>query len=99
MDIDNINITVRPSDKGDTKAIVNISYDDIEINGFRISKSKYDDNELWVQPPAYPSGGKYHKIFFLNNEAKWKQLEEKIIASYIGDTSGVPNLDIDDINF
>lgn len=71
-------------DEGDLKATVILQYKDIKIKGFRIVRSKYDNNDqnLWLQVPSYRTGNLYHKMFFIDNDETWKQLEEKILDAY-----------------
>lgn len=52
----------------------------IEINGFTIRNSKFDENDLWVQPPAF--GSKFAKSFFIKNKTLWAVVLEKIGREY-----------------
>jgi len=52
----------------------------VEINGFTIRESKYEENELWIQPPAF--GIKYAKSFFIKDKNIWSIVIEKIDRSY-----------------
>lgn len=51
----------------------------MEINGFTIRKSDFDD-ALWVQPPTF--GRNYAKSFFLNDKKLWEILTEKVERAY-----------------
>lgn len=75
---------IKIKDEGDLKATVILQYKDIKIKGFRIVRSKYENNDqnLWLQVPSYRAGNFYHKMFFLDNEESWKVLEAKILKEY-----------------
>lgn len=56
------------------------------IHGFRLSKSKYEDERLkedvWIQPPCYKNFENYKKIFYLENRELWAKLKELIFSEY-----------------
>ena len=71
----------------------------IEINGFTIKNSRYEETPLWIQPPTY-SPPKYLNAFYLKDEKVFKHLIDKIEREYLNkkekeeiDTS------LDDIDF
>jgi len=69
----------------------------IEINGFTIKKSQYDD--LWIQPPTY-SPPKFYKSFFVKNKKIYKKLLDEIERAYKNelDEQGISE-SIEDIGF
>lgn len=52
----------------------------IEINGFRISLSKFEG--VYVQPPSYNTGNRWQNSFWLTEKELWKELENKILEEY-----------------
>lgn len=75
---------IKIKDEGDLRAIVALQYKDIKIKGFRIVRSKYKNNEqeLWLQVPSYRTGNFYHKMFFVENENTWSEIEKKAFKVY-----------------
>lgn len=69
----------------------------IEINGFTIKKSQYD--ELWIQPPTY-SPPKFYKSFFVKDKRIYKRLLEEIERAYKNelDEQGITE-SLEDIEF
>ncbi|PIP31101.1 hypothetical protein COZ22_00800 [bacterium (Candidatus Howlettbacteria) CG_4_10_14_3_um_filter_37_10] len=69
--------------QNDLKGIAQVTFaGGLEVNGFRITKSKFPDKQLYVQPPSYLSKKGYTKCFYLRDEDLWKRLEEKIEEVY-----------------
>jgi len=67
------------------KAIISLDFGDFIVKGFRLMVSEFENKQgdkLWLTPPSYPGGGKYHPIFFMPDKSLWEQLENKILAEY-----------------
>jgi|SRR3989338_1629430 len=85
INTNDIQVKIKFVDQEKLKAIISLDFGDFTIKGFRVMKSDYkNDNgeELWLTPPAYLGGGKYHPIFFMPNKERWKELEKKIWEEY-----------------
>ena len=96
MNIDDISVEIRTTEKGKMKGVVQIKYLDPEKNGFRLSGFKIltgnystgfkdkDENDLWVAPPSFPDQvtGKLINTFFMP-EVLWKKLQNKILNQYL----------------
>jgi len=84
IDINEVSHVIKIKDEGKLRATLILQYKDLKIKGFRIVRSKYENNEqeLWLQVPSYFAGGRYHKMFFLENEESWKILETRVFKSY-----------------
>lgn len=52
----------------------------IEINGFTVRVSKYDEQEYWIQPPTF--GPKYNKSFWIDDKKLWRELTERVERHY-----------------
>jgi len=49
------------------------------IKGFRVGFSNYEENPIWVQEPSIKMYGKYHSIFFIEDQSCWEKIKEMII--------------------
>ncbi len=84
INFDEIRIKVKITE-GKIKAIVSLDFGDFIVKGFRIQESQYENTrgqKLWLTPPAYLGGGRYHPIFFAPDKAVWEKLEAQIWDSY-----------------
>lgn len=85
LNIEEVEVRVKVIENRELRAIISLNFGDFVVKGFRISVSRYDNEkgeQLWVVPPSYQSGGKYHPMFFIPNKELWKKLEEKIVNEY-----------------
>lgn len=87
MIIDDVSVKVKivGSDKLLAQAQV-IFGDLIETKGWRIMPShvahpKFQE-KLWIQPPVYKAGFKWHPLVFVTDELLYGQIEEKIYNTY-----------------
>lgn len=55
------------------------------IKGFRVGKSKYEEEPIWVQEPSYNTYGKWNPIFFLENKYDWEELKHEIVAACLSE--------------
>lgn len=91
--IENAVVTINPVNRGNLYATAIIKVPDVfTIKNFTISKSDYLNNNLnekiWIQPPSYKDvGGKYQKLFFLENKDFWSEIEKIIYRSYLAKIS------------
>lgn len=85
VDIENIIVKVKLTE-GKLKAIVGLDFGDMVLRGFRIQESQYQDdkgqNQLWVTPPAYQGGGRYHPMVFFPDKELWERIQAKILEAY-----------------
>ena len=84
IDFNEIRIKVKITD-GKVKAIICVDFGDFIVKGFRIQESQYDNSrgqKLWLTPPAYLGGGRYHPIFFAPDKSVWDKLESLIWETY-----------------
>ncbi len=84
IDFDEVKIKVKITE-GKVKAIVGVDFGDFLVKGFRIQESQYENprgQKLWLTPPAYLGGGRYHPIFFAPDKEIWDKLETKIWDTY-----------------
>ena len=68
-----------------TKAIISLDFGDFVIKGFRVTESQFENKQgekLWLIPPSYQSGGRYHTMFFMPNKQIWEELQERIMNEY-----------------
>lgn len=78
-DIEDIEIKIKLSDDGQTKAIAVLDFGDFNFKGFRVKDCKHG---LFVDPPAYRGkDSKYHTLFWMEKRL-WKILERKILNEY-----------------
>lgn len=83
--IEEIQLKIKILDDVKTKAILGLDFGDFVIRGFRIMDSQYKNmngDELWLTPPSYLGGGRYHPMFFMPDKELWKVLEKKIWTEY-----------------
>ena len=67
------------------KAIIGLDFGDFVVRGFRILESEFDNlrgEKMWLTPPSYQGGGRYHPIFYIPDKELWQKLEEKIWDEY-----------------
>jgi hypothetical protein len=79
--IDEINLKFKILEDAKTKAIIGVDFGDFVIRGFRITDSQFENmngDKLWLMPPSYQGGGRYHPIFFMPDKELWKVLEKRI---------------------
>lgn len=84
INFDEIKIKVKITE-GKIKAIVSLDFGDFIVKGFRIQESQYENTrgqKLWLTPPAYLGGGRYHPIFFMPDKSLWEGLQTKIWDEY-----------------
>jgi DNA-binding cell septation regulator SpoVG len=87
INIDDITIKIKIIDEVALKAIVSLNFGDFVVKGFRVQKSKFDDEKgapkPWITPPVYRAGnGTYHPIFYIPDKDLWSQLQSKIEHEY-----------------
>ncbi len=72
--------------EGAMKAICALDFGgELVIRGFRIRDSEHENDrgeKLWVTPPSYMGGGKWHPTAFFPDKAVWKLVEGKILDAY-----------------
>lgn len=71
--------------EGKLKAIVALDFGDFVLRGFRIQDSDYENERgerLWLTPPVYRGGVKYHPIVFFTDKDLWGRIQKKIWDSY-----------------
>lgn len=85
IDIEGILIKVKLITEGKLKAIVSLDFDSFVLRGFRIQESQYEDGKgrkLWIVPPSYRGGVKYHPIVFFPDKNIWEEIQERIFDAY-----------------
>ncbi|KKR24018.1 MAG: hypothetical protein UT53_C0001G0007 [Candidatus Yanofskybacteria bacterium GW2011_GWD2_39_48] len=85
IDLEKIEVKVKVIEEKKLKAIISLVIGDIIIKGFRVSESKFFNemgDMLWLTPPSYMGGGRYHPIFYMPDKELWKQLEKRIWDEY-----------------
>ncbi|MDD5146889.1 MAG: hypothetical protein PHN39_04100 [Candidatus Pacebacteria bacterium] len=84
IDVEKIGIKIKLTE-GKLKAIVGLDFGDVIIRGFRIQESQHENDrgeKIWVTPPSYLGGGKWHPIAFFSDKDLWKKIEGKIYDAY-----------------
>src|SRR3989344_2124912 len=78
-------VTVKLTE-GSMKAICSLDFGgELTIRGFRIRDSEHDNDrgeKLWVTPPSYLGGGKWHPTAFFPDKNIWKKVEIRILDAY-----------------
>lgn len=85
IDIEKISVKVKVLEDKKTKAIISLDFGDFVVKGFRIQESNYENDsgdKLWLTPPSYQGGPKWHPIFFVPDEKLWSILAKKIWEEY-----------------
>jgi hypothetical protein len=87
INLDDIKVEIKLSSKEKLKATAVVNFGDFVVKGFRLSVSEHenenlDSEKLWMQPPATRIGQFWHKIFWIDDKQKWKELERKIFDVY-----------------
>ena len=83
--IEEITTKIKILDDKKTKAIIGLDFGEFVVRGFRIQESQYKNEKgdlLWLTPPSYLGGGRYHPIFFVPDKELWKELESRIWKDY-----------------
>ena len=78
-------IRVKILDDKRTHAIITLDFGDFVVKGFRVQQSQFTNfkgDNLWVTPPSYQSGGRYHPMFFVPEKEKWAALEQLIWKAF-----------------
>ncbi len=85
IDIENIIVKVKLVE-GKLKAICALDFGgEFVVRGYRVQESQYENErgeKLWVTPPSYLGGGKWHPTAYFTNSEVWKQVENKILDAY-----------------
>lgn len=83
--INNCRIEVTLKDSGNCLALVNLILGEVlQIRGWRISNSKWEENPFWVQPPSYgrSKAGKSYYAWWLTDQELSATIVVKIIEAY-----------------
>ncbi|MDD3284208.1 MAG: hypothetical protein PHZ07_01295 [Patescibacteria group bacterium] len=84
INVNDVEVIIKIKDEGKLKATAILRYKNINIKGFRIMDSEYDNvfgDKIWIQPPSY-FAGRYQPMFFLEPKEEWKKMEEAIIIQF-----------------
>ena len=68
-----------------TKAIISVDFGAFVIKGFRVLESQFTNDKgdmLWLVPPSYLGGGRYHPIFFMPDKKLWEELQKLILDNF-----------------
>lgn len=85
ININEIILKIKILDDKKTKAIITLDFGDFIVKGFTVAESNFNNRngeKLWLKPPSYIAGGRYHPMFFMPDKNLWFQLEDKIWTSY-----------------
>jgi len=85
IELDKIGVKIKILDDKKTKAIIGLDFGDFVVKGFRVQESQYENYKgdlLWLTPPSYQGGGRYHPMFYIPNKELWKDMEVKIWGEY-----------------
>jgi DNA-binding cell septation regulator SpoVG len=85
INLEEISLKIKILEDKKTKAMIAVDFGDFVVRGFRISESQFDNmngEKLWLTPPSYQGGGRYHPIFFMPNKEQWQELEKLIWKEY-----------------
>jgi hypothetical protein len=63
-------------------AKVDVTIEQFEMRGFRINRSKHENSDFFLKPPAVPRGRKFYDIVRVTNEDAWKLFEERVLNDY-----------------
>jgi len=83
--IEEIKVKIKIIEEKEMKAIITLDFGDFVVRGFRVRISEYEDargDKLWLMPPSYKGGVKWHPIFFMPDKELWAKLEDKIMREY-----------------
>ena len=89
VDINSIKVQVKVLESQKLKAIIGLDFGDFVVRGFRVMESQFDNprgDKLWLTPPSYLGGGRYHPIFFMPEKSLWEALQAKIWDEYYKET-------------
>lgn len=82
LDLREIAIKVKVLQDKKLQAIISLDFGgEFVVKGFRVQSSEftnYKGDNLWLTPPSYKGGVKWHPIFFMPDKEKWKELEMRI---------------------
>lgn len=85
LDLREITIKVKVLQDKKLPAIISLDFGEFVVKGFRIQAStftNYKGDNLWLTPPSYKGGPKWHPIFFMPDKEKWKELEIRIYEEF-----------------
>ena len=85
IDLEKIFIKVKILQDENTKAIISVDFGDFVVKGFRVQKSQFENYKgdlLWITPPSYRGGPKWHPIFFMPDKELWNKFETKLWEEY-----------------
>ena len=85
INLDEVLVKCKILDDKKTKSIISLDFGGLIIKGFRIQESGFENEykeKLWLTPPSYQGGGRYHPMFHLIDKEEWKKLEKKIYEAY-----------------
>jgi DNA-binding cell septation regulator SpoVG len=85
ININEIEVKIKFLEDKKLKAIIGLDFGDFVVKGFRVMTSEFENRKgekLWLVPPSYLGGGRYHPIFYMTNKPLWEQLEDRIWEEY-----------------
>ena len=85
IDINELKIELTMRKSGKCKATITLRYKNMEIKGFRITDSNFENSRgqnLWFQVPSYKTGAGWRPMFWLDDPEEWKKVEEKVWDIY-----------------
>src|SRR3989339_854805 len=85
--IEDIEVKFKLINKPDLLAIFSLDFGSLSVKGYRLQKSKYEDDPitraLWITPPVYfDQTKKAHPIVYFEPKEKWDELRRHIMVKY-----------------
>lgn len=98
INIDEIEIEIRLNPKGEMLAQAQLSYRSLKIKGYRIMKSTYAQEGVYIVPPSAKAGAVWIKLVRFEDPELWSKIENKILNNYQNVEKNVGNSDFEEQN-
>jgi hypothetical protein len=93
INIDEIEIEIRLNPKGEMLAQAQLSYRSLKIKGYRIMKSTYAQEGIYIVPPSAKAGTGWIKLVRFEDPELWSKIENKILNDYQNTEKNTGNSD------
>lgn len=83
IDLSNFDIHIKLNQKGDMLAQVELRYGSLRIFGYRVMRSQYEDDSLYINPPSVRAGSNWLWLVRIDNPEIWNKLQGMIKNAYL----------------
>lgn len=83
FDLTKIQIEIKLNQKATMLAQVQLKYGSLRIFGYRVMRSAYSDDNLFIQPPSVRAGSTWLWLVRVDDPSIWENLQNMIKNKYL----------------